>query len=240
VYKAGRTKIGQQATASHTASIAGEYEVAKAAMKQAGLIVADTMIDHGDFIKTFALLNDFNVQGNRIAIVANAGYEKTYAADNLGGLTVAPLEAATMDALFGILPSYVKVEPLLDLTPMAGDETFEQCIDLLLRDNTVDALFVSIVPHSTLIHTTDDEIDRYPENVAARIVQLVHRYRKPTVVSVCVASGADAVYNKFGQVLDTGGVPAFLTASRAMACLNEFIRYRVTKASGNVGEWLKS
>ncbi len=56
VYKAGRTEAGRKATQSHTASIAGEYEVAKAAMKQAGLIVADTMIDHGELVKTFAFL----------------------------------------------------------------------------------------------------------------------------------------------------------------------------------------
>ena len=33
-------------------------------MKQAGLIVADSMIDHFDFIKTFTLLHDLEVQGN--------------------------------------------------------------------------------------------------------------------------------------------------------------------------------
>ncbi|MCK5569706.1 MAG: acetate--CoA ligase family protein, partial [Spirochaetes bacterium] len=67
VYKAGRTEAGRLAAQSHTASISGEYEIAKAAMKQAGLVVADTMIDHCDFIKTFALLHDFQVKGNRVA-----------------------------------------------------------------------------------------------------------------------------------------------------------------------------
>jgi acyl-CoA synthetase (NDP forming) len=55
--------------------------VAKAAMKQAGVIVAESMLDHGDFIKTFALLHDFSVTGNRVVVIANAGYEKTYAAE---------------------------------------------------------------------------------------------------------------------------------------------------------------
>ena len=239
VYKAGRTETGRLATESHTASIAGEYEVAKAAMKQAGAIVADTMIDHGDFIKTFALLNDFDVTGNRVAIIANAGYEKTYAADSLGGLVLADLDTGTTEALERLLPPFVTVESMLDLTPMAGDEMFEQCIDVVLGSPQVDALFVSIVPHASLIHTTDQEIDRYRENVASRIVSLVHRHRKPTVVSVCVASGADAVYNKFGQTLDGGGVPTFLTANRAMICLNAFVRYRLTRRTGDLSEWLR-
>jgi hypothetical protein len=41
-------------------------------MKQAGLIVAEAMIDHGDFIKTFALLSAFEVRGNRAMICQNA------------------------------------------------------------------------------------------------------------------------------------------------------------------------
>lgn len=239
VYKAGRTEAGRLAAQSHTASISGEYEIAKAAMKQAGLVVADTMIDHCDFIKTFALLHDFQVKGNRVAVITNAGYEKTYAADNLGALILADLDKPTMDKLDQMLPSYVNAGPLLDLTAMASDELFERCIDILLGSKTTDALFISIVPQAILIHTTDEEIDKYKKNIAARIVNIVRRYKKPTVVSVNVVSGADAVYNKLGQTLDAGGVPTFLTAERAMVCLNEFIKYRMSKETHDLSEWLK-
>jgi 3-hydroxypropionyl-CoA synthetase (ADP-forming) len=239
VYKAGRTPAGQRAAASHTASIAGEYAVARAAMKQAGLIVADSMIDHGDLIKTFALLNDCEVRGNRIAVIANAGYEKTYAADHLDGLEIATFDAATQAELRRLLPPYVNVEPLLDLTPMAGDEIFESCMRAVLQAEGVDALLVSVVPHSSLLHTTDAEIAQDPDNLAERIVRLVRAQSKPTVVSVNVAFGAGAVYNRFGQILDSGGVPTYLTANRAMVCLNAFVRYRLTRAEREYGEWLK-
>ena len=239
VYKAGRTDAGRIAAQSHTASIAGEYEVAKAAMKQAGVVVADTMLDHGDFIKTFALLNDFDVRGNRIAIVVNAGYEKTYAADNLGELQIAELDRETLNQLEALLPPFVSAGPLLDLTAMATDELFESCIKVLLKSSGVDCLFVSIVPQAIVIHTTDREIDTYKQNVAARIVKIVHKYKKPTVVSVNVVSGSDAVYNRLGQVLDEGGVPTFLTAERAMVCLNEFIKYRLTHEKKDLSEWLR-
>jgi acyl-CoA synthetase (NDP forming) len=239
VYKAGRTEAGQKATASHTASMAGEYAVAQAAMKQAGLIVADTMIDHGDFLKTFALMADFKVAGNRVAIIANAGYEKTLAADHLGNLELATFDHQTTAALKRILPPMVVPDPLLDLTPMADDATFEGCIEVVLAADSVDALMVSIVPQSTLIHTTDAEIETNPDNIAARIVRLVHRYRKPTAVSVNVVSNADAVYNKLGKTLDAGGVPTYLTANRAMRCLNAFIRYRFLRDGAPYSEWLK-
>ena len=239
VYKAGRTEAGRKATESHTASIAGEYAVAKAAMKQAGIIVADSMMDHGDFIKTFALLNDFSVTGKRVAIISNAGFEKAYAADNLGDLELAELDEDTTLALKNILPSIVKASPLLDLTPMANDEMFEKCMRTVLKSDTVDALFVSIVPHSSLLHTTDNEIEENRDNIAARIVKIVHQYKKPVAVSINVASGIDAIYNKLGQTLDTGGVPAFLSAKRAMLCLNAFIHYHLMRKSGIFSEWLK-
>lgn len=238
VYKAGRTEAGKKATESHTASIAGEYAVAKAAMKQAGLIVADTMIDHGDFIKTFALLNAFEVRGNRVALIANAGYEKTYAADNLGRLRIAAIDGPTREALEKLLPPYVTIEPLLDLTPMAGDDLYADCIRTMLKAEAVDALIVSIVPHSILLHTTDEEIARSEGNLASRIVDLVRTYRKPTVVSVNVAYGPGAAYNRFGQVLENGGVPTFLTANRAMLCLNAFVNYHLTRHRRFRDEWL--
>ena len=239
VYKAGRTAAGRKATQSHTASIAGEYEVAKAAMKQAGLIVADTMIGHGDLLTTFALLSDFKVGGNRLVVIANAGYEKTIAADNLGRMVLAEFDAATRQALQKILPAMVVPDPLLDLTPMADDATFEGCMETALASPAVDALLVSIVPQSALLHTTDEEISRNADNIAARIIRLVHKYKKPTVVSVNVVSGADAVYNNLGKTLDSGGVPTFLTADRAMFCLNAFVRYYMLKHTGNKSEWLK-
>ncbi len=238
-YKAGRTQAGQRAALSHTASIAGEYRVARAAMKQAGLVVADSMIDHGDLVKTFALLHDFQVNGNRVAVIANAGYEKTYAADSLAELALAELDARTQARLAEVVPPYVNVEPLLDLTAMVSDEQFERCIDIMLGSPAVDALCISIVPQAQVLHTTDREIEHYERNIASRIVETVHRHRKPTVVSVNVVSGADAVYNRFGQVMDSGGVPTYLTAQRAMACLNEFVRYRLVKERHLISEWLR-
>ena len=65
VYKAGRTEAGKQATQSHTASMSGEYAVAKAAMKQAGIIVAESMEDHTGYIKTFSLFSKLIVNGKR-------------------------------------------------------------------------------------------------------------------------------------------------------------------------------
>ena len=185
------------------------------------------------------LLHDFKVRGNRVAVIANAGYEKTYAADNLGELSLAELDSKTIGKLEGIIFPYVKAGPLLDLTGMASDEMFEQCIDVLLGSDQVDALCISIVPQAVEIHTTDEEIESCGENIAVRTVRMIGKHKKPAVVSVNVVSGAGASYNRFGQVLDAGGVPTFFTAERAMTCLNEFIRYHLIREKHLLSEWLK-
>jgi hypothetical protein len=56
---------------------------------------------------------------------------------------------------------------------------------------------------------------------------------------VNVVSGADAIYNILGKTLDEGGVPTFLTANRAMFCLNAFVRYRLLRSSGRKSELFK-
>ena len=239
VYKAGRTMAGRKATQSHTASMSGEYAVARAAMKQAGLVVADTMADHADFIKTFALFHDMAVDGKKIAVITNAGYEKTNAADNIGDLEIADLDSATVSKLREVLPPFVGIEPLLDVTPMVSDEDFVRCTEILLRSESVDSLCISIVPQAGLIHTTDREVLEYKNNIAAGIVAAAGKYKKPVVVSVTVTAGADANYNRFAQIIESGGVPTFLSAERAMMCLGEFVTYKLVKEKKLLSEWLK-
>lgn len=239
VYKAGRTPAGRKAAESHTASIAGEYAVTMAAVKQAGGIIAENITDLHDFIKTFALLGTCTVSGDRIAVIANAGYEKTYAADRLGNLKPAVLSPLTTGTLKRFLPAYIEIDSFLDLTPIVTDEQFAQSIETMLAADEVDALCVSIVPQAELLHTTGHEIDMCTTNIAARIIDLAGHHKKPVVVSVNVLPGSDGIYNRFCEMLDDGGVPVFLTAGSAMASLNAFIRYHKIKENRLLSEWLK-
>jgi acyl-CoA synthetase (NDP forming) len=223
VYKAGRTDAGSRAAASHTASMTGDYKVALAAMEQAGGIVADHILDHKDLIKAFALMSKKIIGGRRVAGVVNAGFESTYAADNIGGLELARFSDETVKKLTKALPSFVAVNPFLDLTPMADDALFERCIDLLLQDPGVDSLFISIVPHTVMLHTKREEMERDRENVAYRIIRQSRKSDKPIVVSI----NAGTMYNVFAETVDEGGVPTYTTAERAMNALNRLTEFRL-------------
>ena len=224
VYKAGRTDAGSRAAASHTASMAGDYRVALAAMEQAGAIVAEHILDHKDLIKLFALMGGKAVGGRRVAGIVNAGFESTYAADSIGSLELAEFSRQTAGALREALPSFVSVNPFLDLTPMADDATFERCIELVLADPRVDSLFISVVPHTVALHTKQEEMALDRENLAHRIIRQGQKTDKPVVVSV----NAGAMYNAFVEALEEGGIPTFTTAERAMTALNRLVAYRLS------------
>jgi acyl-CoA synthetase (NDP forming) len=223
VYKAGRTDAGSRAAASHTASMTGDYKVAVAAMEQAGAIVADHILDHKDLIKVFALMGQKTIRGRRVAGVVNAGFESTYAADSIGDLELAHFGAETVDQLRAALPPFVSVNPFLDLTPMADDALFERCIELTLQDPQVDSLFISIVPHTVMLRTHPEEIERDSENIAYRIIRQAQKSDKPIVVSV----NAGTMYNVLAETMEEGGVPTYTTAERAMFALNRLVRFKL-------------
>lgn len=223
VYKAGRTDAGSRAAASHTASMAGDYEVARAAFQQAGLIIAESITDFADLVKTFALLKGKRVRGRNVAGVVNAGFESTYAADNLGGLSLSAFAPETEVNLKKILPPFVGINPFMDLTPMGDDVLFERVIQILLEDPNVDNLLISMVPHTVALHTTPDEIKAETENVAHRILRQYKNHQKPIVVSIL----AGEMYSMLVNMLEEGGVPAYSAAEKAMDSLNEFVSFRM-------------
>ncbi len=225
VYKAGRTDAGSRAAASHTASMTGDYKVALAAMEQAKAIVADHILDHKDLIKIFALMGNKTIGGKRVAGVVNAGFESTYAADNIGGLELAQFSPETVAKLRKELPPFVSINPFLDLTPMADDALFERCIELLLADTRVDCLFISIVPHTVMLQTKREEMEKDKENIAYRIIRQGRNSDKPIVVSI----NAGTMYNVFVETVEEGGVPTYTTAERAMFALNRLVNYRLER-----------
>jgi acyl-CoA synthetase (NDP forming) len=106
---------------------------------------------------------------------------------------------------------------------MADDALFEKCIELTVQDPGVDALFVSIVPHTVMLHTKREEMERDHENIAFRIIRQSRATDKPIVVSV----NAGTMYNVFVETLEEGNVPTFTTAERAMTALNRLVDYKL-------------
>jgi len=224
VYKSGQTEVGAKAAASHTAAMSGNYQVFQSAAKQGGAILAETLEEFYDYLRIFSLLAKKRPLGNRVAGVVNAGFESTIAGDALRGLIPANLQTETIRRLRQLdVHGLVDLSTaLLDVTPMANDQLFTDYVETVLQDPNVDAVFVSIVPHSNALKSGPDRA-RDPDGMASLLVQLAHRYEKPLVVSV---NGA-RYYDEFVAVMEEGGLPVYRNPRAAVQALNTFVRYHL-------------
>ncbi len=148
VFKAGATEAGARAVASHTASLAGSEAVYRAALRQAGLLQADTVA--ALFGIALGLAYQPAPGGPRVAILTNAGGPGAIATDAVArcGLIPAPPAAATVGALrqaLGAGPQWVNP---FDLLGAASTHEYETAARLLLAAPEYDALLAVLVPNT--------------------------------------------------------------------------------------------
>lgn len=228
LYRAGRTPAGSKASASHTASIAGDYAVMRGLCQAAGVVVADTLEDFEDLTRLFAQMNGVPAPGWRLAAVSNAGFECVTIADNLGRFTVPPFSDATagrLQAIFAAnrIAQVVDVNNPLDLTPMTGDAGYVQTTQALLEDPAFDALIVGCVPFTAALQTLPvaphhgENLDA-ADGVVAGLIRQHAAATKPMLVVV----DAGPLYDPMAAKLTAAGVPTFRTADRALRLFNVF------------------
>ncbi|MCU0248647.1 MAG: acetate--CoA ligase family protein [Vicinamibacterales bacterium] len=232
LYKAGRTPAGALASASHTASIAGDYAVMRALSAGAGVVVAESLEDFEDLVVLFSGLGRLTVPGWRLAAVSNAGFECVAIADSLGRFTLPPFGAGaarTLDAIFvrSRIDKVVDIHNPIDLTPMTGDEAYADIVRALLDDDQYDAAVVGIVPLTAALNTLKPgaghgEDVANPGGIVARLAALKRDGGKPWVVVV----DAGAIYDPMVRALDAAGIPTFRTADRALRLLNVYCAER--------------
>ncbi len=236
LYKAGRTPEGRQATASHTASVAGDYHVAKAICEEAGVIVADSIFDFENYVKNLSFLADKEIQGNRIALISNAGFECVTMADNLKNdqeFVLAPLTQKTLKRISSLLEKkgihrLQDVRNPLDTTPVADDEVFADCVLAMLEDKNVDCAIVSPVPMTpsmqTLVPSRFHEENVYhPKSIVMRLIDVFHRTDKPFVVNI----DAGEIFTPMVDCLEQAGVPTFRRSDIAVKFLRKYINNRL-------------
>jgi acyl-CoA synthetase (NDP forming) len=113
IWKAGRTKVGIRAAASHTASLAGDSAIFDIALKQSGAIIAHNLEELIDLAIGFSC--PFLPEGNRLGVVGEAGGGGVTVADNyqLLGLEMPVLSEALQRELVETLKDSVVAFPNL-------------------------------------------------------------------------------------------------------------------------------
>ena len=233
LYRGGRTAAGSKASASHTASIAGDWPVTQALFSQAGATVVDSLEDFDDALALFASLRGKAAVGIRLGALSNAGFECVAIADGLGAFELAPFAPETKPALEAIfkaarIEELVDVHNPVDLTPGAGNGAYYQSFRAILEDPTVDIGIVGIVPFTKAMNTlaagpdSDGEDILREDSLVPLFGQLLAETTKPWVAVV----DAGPLYDPLARGLASRGVAVFRTADRALRMLNLWYKSR--------------
>lgn len=167
--KAGTTFAGAKAASSHTGALISREVATDSLFEQCGVVRVTSIEELFDV--SSALANQPLPEGDRVAIVTNAGGPGILATDacvNLG-MQVGPLSEDTMQKLAGILPPAASVQNPVDMIASAGPEQYKKCLKLVLADPKVDALIVIFV--SPII--TD------PQAIAEAVIEGCKGAKKP-------------------------------------------------------------
>jgi acyl-CoA synthetase (NDP forming) len=119
VLKGGRSEAGRRAASSHTGSLAGAWEVYRAACASARVVLAEETEEFYDAIETLVAVPVARPAGRGVAVVTVSGGPSVVAADTAEreGLEVPALGEAARAALRARLPSFAAVGNPVDLTP---------------------------------------------------------------------------------------------------------------------------
>ncbi len=206
VVKAGKSKAGARATASHTGSMAGSDKIYSAAIKQAGGIRCRDIIELFDMAK--ALAGQPPAQGNRIGIVTNGGGLGVILSDacEANGLVIPKLSSKTYKKIDKILPDLVNPNNPVDLSADAGFFRYESATSAMLEDPNIDGVIVASV-HGGYAR---------PEEFTGAILQMIRErklheeYKKPILATW--VGGRE--YEDLVLDLKAAGVPVYPSSWR--------------------------
>jgi acetyltransferase len=218
VVKSGRMAQGAKAAATHTGALAGSDAVYDAAFRRAGLLrVLDLreLFDCAELLGRHVRAPD----GKRLAVLTNGGGLGILAVDRLvelGGV-IAPLTSATTAKLDAALPAtWSRADPI-DIAGDADAARYLAALDILLADNTSDAVLVMNV--ETAVASAFSIAEAVAERVKAARAQ---KYSTPKPVLAAWVGTDQSV----APIFDKAGIPHFQTEDDAVRAFMHLVKHR--------------
>ena len=213
--KSGRTPQGADAAASHTGSLAGEDSICDAIFHEAGITRVASIEEMFNAAIMYAY--EPKPEGNRLAIVTNAGGPGVMATDAAVGvgLSVPRLAEPTMAKLAQSLPATANLKNPVDVIGDARADRYMEALADVLDDPNIDEALVILTPQSMT------DIDA----IARGICQIHEKANKPIA---CSFMGATDVASGV-HVLQESHIPHYILpewACRAMADVQRILAWR--------------
>ena len=240
IYKAGQSAAGGRAAMGHTASIAGDYEVALAVLTQAGALVASDVSEFADLFYLSDCMRDKVVGGKRLGAVAGAGYDTVAIADSIQvgdfSMSLAAIGTSTRERLQAVLASkkldaLMEVRNPFDINPGADDEAHLLCTEAMAAEPEVDSVVVGLDPTSPMVRSLQKsaragfDIDS-PESIVQTLPALVASCPKPIVAFI----DGGALFDPMADKLMEKGVCILRSSERATRALVRYTEARLRAA----------
>ncbi|MGC9105028.1 MAG: acetate--CoA ligase family protein [Thermoprotei archaeon] len=197
--KGGKTSQGSKAAKTHTGSIAGSYEVFKAAVRTGGGILVD---DLRDFLNLAKLLEYNEPVSSDVLIVTNSGGHGVLTADEAAerGLNLIELPNYVKEELRKVLPPTSVPHNPLDLTGDATRERYSSALRVVEGINATKVVIVESLPFIS----------------SAEVARAVSYFKGRGVVGVVMGMDEEIAM----RVLESAGVPGFFFPEDAIRAIS--------------------
>ncbi len=213
LYKGGRSTEGQAAAAGHTGSMAGNYDLQKKVLTEAGIIITETFADYSAVLKWLSAYPQ-HTNINSVGVMSNAGYETVGTADHLGEdkisgranllkrMTESDHEKLSAMIEKNGLKGLVGSANPFDITPSAGKEMY---IDgtRFFAETEADAVVASVIPLTEKLNPfSKEEVVWFCDELKSISKNNDH---KP--IAVVVDCGT--IYDEYCKWVEAEGIPVF-------------------------------
>jgi acyl-CoA synthetase (NDP forming) len=149
ILKAGKSKIGKKAAATHTASLASEEGVYSGIFKQLGIIEATSV---KELFRTAKIIERYGQIGKRGLIVTNAGGLGVLTSDycELYGINATTIPKKLERKIIEAIPYNSRIENPLDILGDADEKDYKKTLERLDPMKFFDFFIVLLTPQESV------------------------------------------------------------------------------------------
>lgn len=201
--KGGASSAGAQAVKTHTGSLAGSYQLFKAAVETVGGIFVENLTDMLNLAK---LISSNEPIKENILIITNSGGHGVLTVDEIErqNLNLIKLTPNVAQNLSIVLPSFVSPKNPLDL---GGDATVERYITALKMVQGLDCTKLVMVQSLATVSSLE-------------VAKAIQNFKGRGVVGVVMGMAEDAAR----RVLDSANIPAFNFPEDAVRAIRYYVK----------------
>jgi acyl-CoA synthetase (NDP forming) len=213
-YKTGKGRVGDQASLSHTGSMAGRHEVYTGAFRQAGILVADTTENLLDTAKAMASCS--LPEGPGMAVLSGQAGPGMAACDLCEdqGLKIVDFTEKTQQRINDLLPPLALRTNPVDMGPAWYDSSaIEGIVRAVMDDDNVNGILILMMFASANV------------DAVKGISDLLIKWAQKKPVISCIESPPGIWDEQIRALEESGALVNFPTperAARAMAALWEY------------------